>query len=175
MNFIRLSVALAAIMCAAPALAQSTTAVVVPACGTPPTTYSAGQNRLLTQDTTGTLCLSTVTPATLAATSTPVIATINTTGTSIVGPFSPQLSRAIRLTLNATVSASGSVQVLRSIDGGTTKLAITRDGGSAGSYTLSAVSGVIANEPLPPETEAAATYYLSVTLTAGSVAVRMSQ
>lgn len=36
--------------------AQSTSAVVVAACGTPPATYSAGANRALTQDTTGALC-----------------------------------------------------------------------------------------------------------------------
>lgn len=41
---------------AAPLHAQQTTAVVVPACGTPPTTYVAGQSKQLTQDTTGTLC-----------------------------------------------------------------------------------------------------------------------
>lgn len=35
----------------APALAT-----VVPACGTPPSTYASGQNRPVTQDTTGTLC-----------------------------------------------------------------------------------------------------------------------
>lgn len=38
------------------AVAQSTSAIVVAACGTPPTTYAAGTNKQLTQDTTGTLC-----------------------------------------------------------------------------------------------------------------------
>lgn len=36
--------------------AQSYSAIVVPACGTPPTTYVAGYPYSLTQDTTGTLC-----------------------------------------------------------------------------------------------------------------------
>lgn len=36
--------------------AQTTSATVVTACGTPPVTYSAGANRALTQDTTGKLC-----------------------------------------------------------------------------------------------------------------------
>lgn len=36
--------------------AQTTSAVVVAACGTPPTTYAAGQNRQVTQDTTGRVC-----------------------------------------------------------------------------------------------------------------------
>lgn len=44
-----------AIGCGA-AAAQTTSAVVVSACGTPPTTYSAGQNRQVTQDTGGNLC-----------------------------------------------------------------------------------------------------------------------
>lgn len=39
-----------------PAAAQATSAVVVSACGTPPTTYSAGQNRQVTQDTNGRVC-----------------------------------------------------------------------------------------------------------------------
>lgn len=42
-----------------PAEAQTTSAVVVTSCGTPPTAYSAGQNRQVTQDTTGTLCTGT--------------------------------------------------------------------------------------------------------------------
>ena len=39
-----------------PAHAQTMSAIVVGTCGTPPTTYSAGQPFPLTQDTTGTLC-----------------------------------------------------------------------------------------------------------------------
>lgn len=42
--------------CITPAAAQTTSATVVAACGTPPATYPAGANRALTQDTTGTLC-----------------------------------------------------------------------------------------------------------------------
>lgn len=44
-----------------PALAQSTPglATVVTACGTPPSTYVAGQNRPVLQDTTGTQCAGT--------------------------------------------------------------------------------------------------------------------
>jgi hypothetical protein len=50
---------LAAVLLVVPSLAaqaQSTSAVVVAACGTPPTTYSAGANRQVTQDTSGKLC-----------------------------------------------------------------------------------------------------------------------
>lgn len=64
MKRILLSLALlTAALLAAPAYAQSTSAIVVAACGTPPTTYSAGANRQVTQDTGGKLCTgATVTP-----------------------------------------------------------------------------------------------------------------
>lgn len=44
---------------AAPAYAQTNSAIVVATCGTPPTTYTAGQPFPLTQDTTGVACTST--------------------------------------------------------------------------------------------------------------------
>ncbi len=40
-----------------PVHAQNSNAVVVAACGTPPQTYAAGQNRQITQDTTGSTCV----------------------------------------------------------------------------------------------------------------------
>jgi len=56
MKLIRSLAALIALACAMPVAAQTTTAVVVSSCGTPPTTYTAGQIRQITQDATGTLC-----------------------------------------------------------------------------------------------------------------------
>jgi hypothetical protein len=110
-----------------------------------------------------------------AATSTPLTATINDTAAHVLGPFAPQLAREIWLTLNATVAASGSAQLLRSTDGGTTQLGLTAGGLAIGAYTFSAASGSIVNEILSVETDAAATYYLSITLTAGTVAARVAQ
>ena len=60
MKFYRLplltSAGILSLSCAIPAYAQNTSAIVVTACGTPPSTYAAGATKQLTQDTTGTLC-----------------------------------------------------------------------------------------------------------------------
>ena len=110
-----------------------------------------------------------------AATSVPIVTTISDTAAHVLGPFAPQLSREIWLTLNATVGASGTAQLLRSTDTGATKVGLTAGGQSIGSYTFSAATGAIVNEILTVETDAAAVYFLSMTLTAGTVAVRVAQ
>jgi len=113
----------------------------------------------------------------VAATSTPLIATINDTALHMLGPFAPQLARPIILTLVAT-GASGTAQLLRSTDGGTTKLPITQGGAPAADYQIGLggpFAGVVANERIWTETDAAATEYLQVQLTAGSLAVRLAQ
>ena len=79
------------------------------------------------------------------------------------------------MTLNATTTATGTAQLLRSTDGGANKVGLTAGCLAIGSYGFSPVTGVIANEILSVETEAAATYYLSIALTAGAVAVRLAQ
>ena len=63
---------------AAPAIANAQlaidTAAVVSTCGTPPSTYAAGQSKQITQDTTGTLCTpSVVSIATLPTVPAPYI------------------------------------------------------------------------------------------------------
>ena len=110
-----------------------------------------------------------------AATSAALTAVIGDTAAHILGPFSPQLSRRIWLTVNATSAATGTAQLLRSNDGGTTRIGVTQSGSIAGSYRFSAVTGAIVNEPVLTETDASATYYLTITLAAGSVAVRLAQ
>ncbi|KUR80746.1 hypothetical protein [Novosphingobium sp. FSW06-99] len=95
----------------------------------------------------------------------------------ILGPFEPQLSRPIHLVLNA-IGASGTAQVLRSTDGGTTMLPITSGGAIAGDYAFglgAPQTGIVVNEPIRTETDAAATFYLAVTLTAGTLTVRKAQ
>lgn len=52
--------ALSLVSAPAPAHAQTTSATVVANCGTPPTTYSAGQNRQVTQGTDGRVCQTSV-------------------------------------------------------------------------------------------------------------------
>jgi len=110
-----------------------------------------------------------------AAGSTPLIATIADTAAHTLGPFTPQLAREIWLTLNATVAATGTAQLLRSTDGGATRVGLTAGGIAIGSFAFNAVTGAITNEILSVETDAAATYYLSIALTAGSVAIRLAQ
>jgi hypothetical protein len=96
---------------------------------------------------------------------TPLTGTAATTST--VGPFTPMLGRAIVLTLSGTWA--GTAQLLRSTDAGTTKLPITIAGSAWGSYTANC------NEPVTEETESGAVYYLSITLSSGTVTYRLAQ
>jgi hypothetical protein len=109
------------------------------------------------------------------STSTPLVGTVSTVGTVVLGPFIPQLSRQMWLTINPTVTATGSAQVLRSAAGGP-NLAITQNGVVTASHVFTSSATIIANEPLPySETDATAEYFVSVTLTSGTVAVRLAQ
>ena len=102
----------------------------------------------------------------IAATSTPLTGSSGTTGAA--GPFVPQLGRAIRVVLSG--SWTGTVQLLRSIDGGTTRLPITYPDGSArGSWSTNINSRVV------EESEAGATYYLAITLSDGTLSYRIAK
>jgi hypothetical protein len=109
------------------------------------------------------------------AISTPLNGTISDTSPHILGPFNPQLAREIWLTLNATVAASGTAQLLRSIDNGVTQVGLTAGGIATAKYSFSGVTGPIVNEIVAIETEFAATYYLAITLSAGTVVCRVAQ
>jgi hypothetical protein len=93
----------------------------------------------------------------------------------IIGPFTPELNRSIYLELVATSAASGTYKILRSRDGGTTKLQMTVDTDLWGSYSISTATGVIFNEEIDSPTSSAFTYYLSFSLTAGSITYNMFQ
>ena len=84
-----------------------------------------------------------------------------------VGPFVPDLGRAIWISLSG--SWSGTVDVLRSVDGGATKLPLTIGGERWGRF------GGNANEAVADESEAGATYYLAVALQAGTLTYRVAQ
>ena len=101
----------------------------------------------------------------LAAGSTALAGSASETG--VLGPFAPVLGRSLWLTLAGTWS--GSVQVRRSADGGTTKHALTAGGEAWGAFTSNACEQV----SLP--TEAGETYYLDVTLVSGALTYRLSQ
>lgn len=85
-----------------------------------------------------------------------------------IGPFAPDLGRPIWLTLSGTWT--GNVRLLRSTDGGTTKLPLTFSDGSVKPGWTGAMQAAIAEE-----TVATATYWLAITLSAGSVSYRMEQ
>jgi hypothetical protein len=107
-----------------------------------------------------------VTPALAAANSAPLAGTTNSP--AMIGPFSPDSGRPIWLTL--TGDWSGSVVLLRSRDGGATKLPLTySDGSPKGSCALN-VNAPIAQEPVT-----GATYYLDAMLSSGTLAYRMEQ
>lgn len=94
----------------------------------------------------------------------------------LIGPFSPQLGREIWLTLSGP-GASGTAQLLRSTDGGATKLGLTIVGQSSGSFTFAGITDAVpgANEIVNAETDASATYYLALTVTQGTVNYRLAQ
>jgi hypothetical protein len=107
-----------------------------------------------------------ITARLVAAGSTPLAGSAAASG--IVGPFLPDLDRAIWLNLSGTWS--GSVQLLRSTDGGATKLPLTYgDGTPKPSWTMP-LQAVVASE-----TVAGASYWLAITVASGTVAYRMEQ
>lgn len=99
------------------------------------------------------------------ATSTPLAGTASASGT--VGPFLPQLGRPIWLTLSGTWT--GTASLLRSTDGGTTRLPLTVAGQPWGSFSANG------QEPVVEESSAEASYYLAFSLQSGTAGYRVSQ
>ena len=87
--------------------------------------------------------------------------------TSVVGPYQPAIGRAVMLLLTGTWT--GTVKVLRSVDGGTTKQPLTINGNVWGQFTTNCCEAVW------DESEGAARFYLDITLTSGSVTYRVAQ
>lgn len=108
----------------APALAQTTTAVVVAACGTPPGSYTAGQSKQMTQTTGGLLCGSD------SATSNPTgITPTDRTITSATGASQTVMS-ALATRKALTIQNTGSANCGVNPTGGTAAI------GGAGTITL---------------------------------------
>ncbi|WP_336961766.1 hypothetical protein [Sphingobium aquiterrae] len=101
----------------------------------------------------------------VAAQSMPLAGSASASG--LIGPFQPELGRAIWVTLGG--SWTGSVTVKRSVDGGATTQGLTIGGSSW------AVFAANVNEPVAEESEAAASYYLDVALTSGTLTYRVAQ
>ena len=102
---------------------------------------------------------------TQAAAPTPLTGTAS--GSTTVGPFPPVIGRAVMLALSGTWM--GSVQLLRSTNGGSTYFPLTLGGTAWGLFTGNCC------EPVWDESEAAAQLYLQITLTSGSVTYRIAQ
>jgi len=123
-------------------------------------------------DTDGSMLqVSNTAPLPVAVTSGGVAPTTPLTGTaattSVVGPYQPAIGRAVMLVLTGTWT--GAVKVLRSVDGGTTKQALTINGASWGQFSGNCCEAVW------DESESAARFYLDITLTSGSVTYRVAQ
>jgi hypothetical protein len=84
-----------------------------------------------------------------------------------VGPL-PVLPR-LPIMLALSGSWTGTVTVLRSTDGGTTRLGLTAMGQPYGQFTANGC------EPVWEEAEDAAALYLDIALTSGTVAYRLAQ
>lgn len=98
----------------------------------------------------------------------PVVGSVSTAGTTVVPLGSPVLDRPIWLTLKG--SWAGNVTLLRSTDGGATKLPLTFGDGSP----KPTWSGNM-QAPVAEESVSAATYYLSFVRTSGTLEYRMEQ
>lgn len=165
MTLLRWACAIALACLSSPLAAQSLPKIIAPSTIVPPSgvafTGADGNTKVASPDaplpvTQGPLA---------AATSAPLIGT--STGAQTVGPFVPVLGRPITVALSATSWPGGQVQLLRSTDGGVTKLPLTPAGVTIGVY-----SGIGADSPWV-ETEAGATYYLS--LPAANISYRVAQ
>ncbi len=89
------------------------------------------------------------------------------TASGIAGPFAPDLDRPIWLTLSG--EWTGTVEVLRSVDGGVTSLPLTAGGARWARFAANC------NEAVASESEAGALHYLSATLLNGTLTYRVAQ
>ena len=84
-----------------------------------------------------------------------------------VGPFVPAALVPVFLTLSG--EWTGTVRLLRSVDGGTTKHPLTAGGSSWGAFSANAC------EPVWVESEVDAALYLELTPALGTIAYRLAQ
>lgn len=101
-----------------------------------------------------------------AAAMTPLAGSTVASGT--IGPFIPELARPIWVQLSGTWT--GSVRLLRSRDGGATRLPLSYPDGSARGRWSANVNAAVVEESV-----AGATYYLDIALTAGALSYQLEQ
>ncbi len=88
------------------------------------------------------------------------------TATLLAGPWMPAIGRAITLCLSGTWS--GKVSLLRSTDGGATRIPVTAGGQPWANFTGNAC------EPVWEEADAAATFYLDIVISSGAAKYRLA-
>lgn len=91
----------------------------------------------------------------------------STAATGLVGPYTPVAGRAVVIALSGTWT--GMVKVMRSTDGGATRLPLTVAGQPWGQFTANCCEAVW------EESEPSARLYLDVTLASGSLVYRLGQ
>lgn len=90
----------------------------------------------------------------------------STSGNTVAGPFIPALGRALMLCLSGTWT--GSVRLLRSTDGGTTRLPVTLGGSPWAEYDANCCEAVW------EELDAGASLHLDIALTSGTLNYRLA-
>lgn len=91
----------------------------------------------------------------------------NAAASGLIGPFTPNSANPVVLALSG--NWTGSIKVLRSTDGGTTKLPLTAAGQAWGVYSANCC------EPVWEEAGTGAALYLDITLGSGTVTYRVAQ
>ena len=106
--------------------------------------------------------------ASSAGTSAPPPPLAGTTATALTaGPFAAVVEKPLLLTLSGTWT--GTVTLLRSIDGGASKLSLTLAGSPWARFSANAC------EPVWEESEAGAVFYLDLAPASGAIAYRLAQ
>jgi hypothetical protein len=98
-------------------------------------------------------------------TTAPIAGTAN--ANVVAGPFAPVMGRAVILSLSGTWV--GAVKVTRSTDGGTSRLPLTIAGGAWANFTANCCEAVW------EECDAAASLFLDITVSSGTVTYRLAQ
>jgi hypothetical protein len=113
--------------------------------------------------------ISSVDPLAVTSTFAPAPAPLDGTASAstLAGPFAPVASRPIVLSLAG--AWQGTVQLMRSTDGGATLHPVTAGGLAWGRYAANAC------EPVWEELEAGAQLFLDITLTSGTITYRIAQ
>lgn len=106
-------------------------------------------------------------PVSSAAAAAPAALAGTAATSAVVGPFLPVSGRPVMLALSGTWS--GQVRLLRSTNGGATKLPLTALGQAYGTFVANLC------EPVWEEGETGAGLYLELTITSGTLTYRMGQ